>query len=165
MMEWEKLLGVQWPKNQCDQSGECCRGAAQIKPWQNLMAQAANGNPISRAFLNQYQPYPNQEAALNTAPDAVQASTEIALSRGENPENLVFYHCIYLKNRNQCQIYEDRPTLCRDFPESPFGAIPKCCGYTQAKENCLEKASQLRQQLAGLKALKAKMDSEISAER
>lgn len=155
MMEWEKLLGVTWPQNQCDQSGECCRGAAQIKPWNNLLRQAAQGDSTSRAFLNQYQPYPSSEIAIQSAPDAVHASREIAVSRGENPESLVFYHCIYLQGKNQCRIYEDRPTLCRDFPESPFGAIPKCCGYYAAKQSCLQKAEQLRHQLAELKKLQS----------
>lgn len=159
MMEWEALLGVKWPQNQCDQSGECCRGAAQIRPWERLIQQAAQGSPTSRAFLNQYVPYPDYEAALQAAPDAVHASVEIALSRGESPEDLVFYHCVYLKDENQCQIYEDRPTLCRDFPESPFGAIPKCCGYYPAKKNCLEKGNILRRQLAELKALKARLQT------
>jgi Fe-S-cluster containining protein len=157
MMKWEELLGVKWPKNQCDQSGECCRGAAQIKPWERLIQQAAQGNPTSRTFLNQYTPYTNYKAALEAAPAAVDASLEIALSRGENPEDLVFYHCIYLEGRNQCQIYEDRPTLCRDFPESPFGAIPKCCGYYPVKLKCLEKGKELKQQLANLKALKERL--------
>lgn len=103
------------------------------------MAQAAQGDPVARAFLNQYQPYPALQDAMAQAPDAVAASRLIAEQRGDSPESLVFYRCIYLQGRNQCQIYEDRPTLCRDFPESPFGAIPKCCGYYPIQQTASRK--------------------------
>lgn len=150
-MDWETLLDMRWPTSACDQSGECCRGAAQSTPWRTLLAQAANGDGAARAFLNQYQPYSSLQDAIAQAPDAVAASQDIARQRGEDIETLVFYRCIYLKGRNQCQIYEDRPTLCRDFPESPFGAIPKCCGYYPLKQECHQKIQALRTELAELK--------------
>ncbi len=158
MMDWETLLEMRWPKNACDQSGECCRGAAQSTPWKNLLVQAAQGDPTARAFLNQYQPYPSLEAAIAEAPDAVSASQAIADQRGEQEESLIFYRCIYLQGKNKCQIYEDRPALCREFPESPFGAIPKCCGYYPVKQDCQHKIQTLRDELAELKRLQSMLE-------
>lgn len=158
MQSWQELLDVRWPRSDrpeslCDQSGECCRGSAQLAPWKNLLAQAAKGDETARDFLNQYIPYPNQATAQTQAPDAVAASLKIAGERGDQLEDVVFYHCRYLKNRNQCQIYEDRPTLCREFPESPFGAIPACCGYAALTQNCQTKLQNLKNELARLKSL------------
>ncbi len=163
-MTWQEILGIQWPQNQCDQSGECCRGAAQIAPWKNLLVQAAQGSLTARNFLNQYQPYASRELAQQNAPDAVQASLEIVAQRGEKPDDVIFYRCIYLKDRSECQIYEDRPQLCRDFPESPFGAIPRCCGYYVSKVDCQQKASDLREELARLKEMQAKLKTHRSSE-
>ena len=156
MQEWEKLLGMKWPQSACDRSGECCRGAAQLSPWDKLLQQAAEGSQTARNFLSQYIPYPNRAEALLNAPDAVEASLEIARMRGDKEEDIIFYHCIYLKGQSACQIYEDRPALCRDFPESPFGAIPKCCGYSEVKKQCLDKIDSLKAELQRLKVLQAK---------
>lgn len=158
MQEWEKLLGISWPRNACDRSGECCRGAAQTAPWNTLLRDAAQGNLTARAFLNQYVPYPSLEAASASAPDAVAASLAITEQRGDVKENVVFYHCRFLKNKSECQIYEDRPTLCRDFPESPFGAIPACCGYASTTKRCLDQVESLRRELEDLKKLQAMLE-------
>jgi Fe-S-cluster containining protein len=157
MTEWERLLDVQWPKDACDRSGECCRGAAQVAPWFGALRQAALGDTTVRAFLNQFVPYASLEEARQHAPDAVAASLEIGQSRGDPPEALVFYHCRFLKGRSDCQIYEDRPALCRDFPESPFGAVPGCCGYSRVTQTCREKLAGLRQELADLKDLQSRL--------
>jgi Fe-S-cluster containining protein len=148
---WEELLGVQWPENACDQSGECCRGAAQLAPWKNLLPLAATGDATARDFLNQYVAYPSRETAQESAPYAVEASLQVAHAKGYRSAEIIFYHCRYLKGKNECQIYEDRPTLCRTFPESPFGAIPSCCGYYAEARRCLSQIESLRQELAVLK--------------
>ena len=157
-MSWEQLLGVSWPKNACDRSGECCRGAAQVTPWQNLMKNAASGDETARAFLNQYMPYESRSKARQFAPDAVKASLALAEARGDDPDEVVFYHCRYLKGQSDCQIYEDRPALCRDFPESPFGAIPACCGYASYSRDCLSRAQALRDELARLKTMQSMLE-------
>lgn len=158
MTNWETLLGISWPKNACDRSGECCRGAAQASPWNTILVDAAQGNQTARDFLSQYIPYPNLEAAKASAPHGVEASLAIATQRGNTPDELVFYHCRYLKGQSECQIYEDRPLLCRDFPESPFGAIPKCCGYHPVAQESLCKIEALRQELEDLKKLQAMLE-------
>jgi Fe-S-cluster containining protein len=129
-----------------------------VTPWTTLLVQAAKGDCVARAFLNQYQPYPSLQEAITQAPDAVAASQEVAKQRGDDAEALVFYRCIYLQGKNQCQIYEDRPALCREFPESPFGAIPKCCGYYPLKQDCQRKIQTLREELAELKRLQSMLE-------
>lgn len=162
MPSWEELLDIRWPKNACDQSGECCRGAAQYQPWQTLMRQAAQEDVTARNFLNQYQPYQSPARAKSEAPYAVEASLQVIQDRKQNPKEVVFYHCIYLSGKNQCQIYEDRPALCRDFPESPFSAIPSCCGYANAQKECAQKATQLKAELERLKRLQAQSQQSAS---
>jgi Fe-S-cluster containining protein len=155
MTGWEELLGRKWPKNACDRSGECCRGAAQYAPWRNILPLAASGDATARDFLNQYMPYPNIEIARQNAPDGVAASLKIARANGQAEDEIIFYRCRFLTGQNQCQIYEDRPTLCRTYPESPFGAIASCCGYYGEAQSCLSQIEDLREELAELKRQQA----------
>lgn len=37
--------------------------------------------------------------------------------------------CNYIGDDNLCQIYENRPQACKDFPASPFEGLPDGCGY------------------------------------
>ncbi|HEY9686399.1 MAG TPA: YkgJ family cysteine cluster protein [Coleofasciculaceae cyanobacterium] len=164
MTEWERLLDIQWPKDACDRSGECCRGAAQVAPWSGALRQASLGDTTARAFLNQFVPYSSLEEARQHAPDAVAASLDIARSRGDRAEDLVFYRCRFLKDRSDCQIYEDRPALCREFPESPFGAVPSCCGYSAITRMCRDKLEGLRQELADLKSLQSRLKAKENSE-
>lgn len=159
MQEWERLLGIRWPENACDRSGECCRGAAQIAPWDRLLRHAAEGDGTARAFLNQFVPSPDLEAARKNAPHALEASRRIAQSRGDDPGDLVLYRCRFLQGQNTCPIYEDRPALCREFPESPFGAVPACCGYAEATRACLDRLAGLRAELADLKKRQSMLQS------
>lgn len=158
MAGWEELLGTKWPKNACDRSGECCRGAAQLAPWNNTLTMAARGDATARDFLNQYIPYPNRETAQQNAPYAVEASLKVAETKGYIADEIIFYHCRFLKGQSECQIYEDRPTFCRTFPESPFGAIPSCCGYYAEAQRCLTQIETLRQELADLKKQQAMIE-------
>lgn len=158
MTGWEELLGRKWPSNACDRSGECCRGAAQYAPWKNLLAMAGQGDDTARNFLNQYVPYLSIKDATQNAPHGVETSLQVAKDKGYAAEDLVFYHCRYLQGKSDCQIYEDRPTLCRTYPESPFGAIAKCCGYYQEAQSCLNQIEELRQELASLKTLQAQLE-------
>lgn len=159
MSTWQELLEVRWPQNACDRSGECCRGAAQAQPWTRLLPAASAGDLTARAFLNQFMPYPSLDAAQQHAPHAFAASMALARERGDADQDIVFYHCRFLAGQSDCQIYEDRPALCRDFPESPFGAIPSCCGYYTVTLECREKAETLRRQLADLKWRQAMQQS------
>lgn len=150
MQDWQALLGINWAeisKNACDRSGECCRGAAQIRPWDNLLSQAARDEATARDFLNQFVPYSDLAAAGVSAPDALAASLEIVRERGEVDADLVLYRCRYLVGQSECRIYEDRPSLCREFPESPFGAIPACCGYSKIAAQCRAQMQTVRDEL------------------
>jgi Fe-S-cluster containining protein len=160
LQEWETLLGIQWPKDACDRSGECCRSAAQSSPWANLLRHASQNNTTARNFLNQFIPYPSLEIAKQHAPHGVEASLEIAHLQGTPHTELVFYHCRFLKGKSECQIYEDRPALCRDYPESPFGAIATCCGYFETKQKCMNRIDELKQELQHLKQLQSSLITE-----
>ena len=40
-----------------------------------------------------------------------------------------FYHCPKLNECKRCSDYENRPQICRDFPDNPLSILPKSCGF------------------------------------
>ncbi len=160
--DWKKTLkeaiDITWPDpsspaSLCDQSGECCRGAAQYAPWNegSTLDQARLGDSTARAFLNQFVPYSSLEDAQQHAPAALESALLVVADRNQNKDDLVLYRCRYLQGKNVCQIYEDRPQLCREFPETPFGGIPSCCGYYSLAQECSSRIEDLKNELEALK--------------
>ena len=129
-----------------------------MAPWDRILRQAAPGDETARDFLPLFVPYTSQNDAVQQAPDAVTASLRLAAERGDVLEEVVFYRCRYLEGKNRCRVYEDRPQLCREYPESPFGVVPQCCGYASTTQACLSRLEQMRADLAyyqGLQQQKA----------
>ena len=44
-----------------------------------------------------------------------------------------FYHCPKVTEDNRCSDYENRPQICRDFPDNPIAFLPKNCGFKDWK--------------------------------
>ena len=45
---------------------------------------------------------------------------------------------------NRCPDYENRPQICRDFPDNPISFLPKACGFSKWKEEVEPLALKLR---------------------
>lgn len=54
--------------------------------------------------------------------------------KGENPDGVLFFYCTKLdEETNLCTIYEDRPTICVEFPDPDIlkcgGDVVSGCGF------------------------------------
>jgi Fe-S-cluster containining protein len=149
MDRWEQLLNISKPEI-CKRTAACCLTATSLEPWKKITA--ASKNQELKDFFNIFIPYLDKNDVKEKYPDAFKSSIEIASSRSSyKSENLYFYYCRFLDPPNHCQIYEDRPSLCRSFPESPFDAIPETCGYYEWACNCRQKYYELQTELKRLK--------------
>lgn len=125
---------TEYRKNfQCKRCGICCNLASSEFSWEELKTRAAKNDEFAKQFISVFVPYENIEKAAEIYPEYV----ELLLSRLNKDENAYFYHCKYLQGRNVCPIYENRPQICRDFPDNPFSIIPDKCGYHQWREEVL----------------------------
>lgn len=108
------------------------------------------------------QPYANHEAARHVAPGLVDRTLKAALKQPEvfqNPaEDIVFYHCRYLGADNRCQVYEDRPGFCRDYPDTPFVVFAPGCAYENWGAQCRTAFNQLKQETERLSEIKAQLE-------
>ena len=86
----------------------------------------------SKSFLETFELYEN-----NTAPNNLLQNNLCAGFIQNSSEKLYFYHCkkVQMKDgKSFCPVYEKRPMVCRNFPDTPLEILPKSCAYNQWKE-------------------------------
>ena len=112
----------------CIGCATCCKLAcSQFSP-EELKQKADNGDNFATQFLSVFIPYQSKEEARKVYPEYI----ELLEENGE--ENVYFYHCPKLTKENRCSDYENRPQICRDFPDNPLSILPKACGYKAWKD-------------------------------
>lgn len=160
MNKWSKAFGVKLPN--CNQCGICCQCASPSVPLDKLLEKAASGDDFAQDFLNIFIPYENFDEARALFPDITERGALAVNKNSANTEKQdkpVFYKCKYHCPQKQCLIYEDRPTLCREFPHSPFAVLDKCCGYYNWAMECREKYKTLKEELNKLNEEKKELEN------
>lgn len=143
-------------KPQCCSHGDCCKAASPSVPVHQLWQKAAEGDEFAQGFLSIMQPYPTHQAA-RTVVGALVDRTLAAAQKSEaftSPDDVVFYHCRYLGADNTCQIYEDRPQFCRDYPDTPFVVMAEGCAFEAWSHACRSKYKAMQNDVATLTQLR-----------
>lgn len=153
MNNWEKHLGIKYPT--CKMTGQCCRMASPSTPAVKLLLKAAEGNSYARDFLSIFIPYTSIEEAKKISPGLVdRALVQAAKSpKFDSVDQVVFFYCRYINDDNKCMIYEDRPQLCRDYPDTPFLVMSPDCAFEAWSKECKEKYKQINTDLKALKEI------------
>lgn len=117
----------------CKRTGTCCSLACSEFSYEELTQRAKNNDNFASQFTSVFVPYENTEDARKVYPEYV----DLVLSTLEEGESANFFYCKHRQGKNICPIYEDRPQICRDFPDNPFAIIPPSCGYHDWKEEII----------------------------
>lgn len=115
-------------KFSCSGCATCCRLACSEFSPKELKQKAEIGDSFATQFLSIFVPYSSKEEAKKVYPDYIE------LLEKNKEEEVHFYHCPRLTADNRCSDYENRPQICRDFPDNPLSLLPKSCGYSKWKE-------------------------------
>ncbi|OGI22866.1 MAG: hypothetical protein A2287_10395 [Candidatus Melainabacteria bacterium RIFOXYA12_FULL_32_12] len=148
MNKWSKLLDVTSPE--CKKTGNCCRFSSPSTPGVLLLKKAAENDEFARDYLSIFIPYSSLEDVRKLNERVVEKNLEVLQKQkcGKvNADNIVFYYCRFLADNNSCMIYEDRPSLCRDFPDSPFLVLAPGCAYQEWSDECKKKYAQLKEDI------------------
>lgn len=113
----------------CSGCAACCKLACSEFSPEELIQKAKNNDNFAKQFISVFIPYENEEEARTIYPEYF----ELLKTRAQD-EKVYFYHCPKVTEDNRCPDYENRPQICRDFPDNPIGFLPKTCGYNQWKE-------------------------------
>lgn len=109
------------PQHLCNMCGKCCKiaifkGGLTYKEVVAL-ANSTDADPTqiegAKDFLSIFVPYETPEDAKKANSPFVQRTLE-QLKKTE--EEITFFYCQYINEKNMCMIHEDRPLLCRMYP-------------------------------------------------
>ncbi len=113
---------------QCTGCATCCNLACSEFSPEELRLKAENGDNFAKQFISIFIPYESKEEARKVYPEYIQMLEE------NKEDKVYFYHCPKLTEDKRCSDYENRPQICRDFPDNPLSILPKSCGYKKWKE-------------------------------
>lgn len=112
----------------CQGCATCCKLACSEFSPEELKEKAKNGDKFATQFTSIFVPYANAEEASEIYPEYIE------LLKEKVDEKVYFYHCPKLNSDNRCSDYENRPQICRDFPDNPLAVLPVKCGYRDWKD-------------------------------
>lgn len=115
-------------KFNCIGCATCCNLACSEFSPEELKQKAENGDKFAKQFLSVFIPYSSKEEARKIYPEYIELLEE------NNETEVYFYHCPKLTKNKRCSDYENRPQICRDFPDNPLSFLPKSCGYKAWKD-------------------------------
>lgn len=117
-------------KFSCSRCALCCKFACSEFSPEELKVRAENGDKFAKQFLSVFVPYENLEEAFKIYPDYV----ELLKHKYGNVDEVNFYYCPKLSSENLCTDYENRPDICRDFPNNALAILPNSCGFKPWKD-------------------------------
>lgn len=125
----------------CSGCAVCCKLACSEFSPEQLKLKARNNDKFASQFLSVFVPYESKEDARKVYPEYIKMLEE------NKEEEVYFYHCPKLTENNRCCDYENRPQICKDFPDNPLALLPKSCGYVKWKEEVEQIALMLHSML------------------
>lgn len=136
----------------CVGCGVCCKFAvSEFSPAQ-LNQKASQGDNFASQFVKTFIPYEDLDEVKKVFPQYVEF-----LQNSETDGKYYFYHCPKVTSDNKCPDYENRPQICRDFPDNPIGFLPLTCGYMDWKQKSELKMLELNAKSEILNFYKAKL--------
>ena len=125
----EKIDKIKHNRNNshCVCCGTCCKLACSEFSPDELAKKAKNGDNYASQFIQTFVPYETLEIPRKIFPEYLK------LLEDKQESGYYFYHCPKVTEDNRCPDYDNRPQICRDFPDNPLGFLPFSCGYNDWK--------------------------------
>ncbi len=157
---WAEATNTPMPS--CKMQGCCCRGASPSTPYYTLLEKARDGDTFARNFFSIFIPHLSHEAAREIVPGLVERTLKAAQkdSAFKDETDVVFYQCRYIGDDNKCQIWEDRPQLCRAYPDSPYLVFAPGCAFEPWAKVVKEKFEAMKAEIEHLKALREELHAQ-----
>ncbi len=114
----------------CGRCTSCCKLASSEYSYEELKERAKNGDKFSQEFVSIFVPYESIEEPRKLYPDYINLLEE----KFKDQTELHFFYCPKLGENGLCTDYENRPNICRDFPNNPLVALPVKCTYNEWKQ-------------------------------
>jgi Fe-S-cluster containining protein len=145
--KWREMLAYRenFSCSGCGGLATCCNLACSEFSPEALGQKAANKDNFATQFLSVFVPYETRAEAEKVYPEYLQLLQNTL--EGTTDEDVYFYHCPKLNGEGRCSDYENRPQICRDFPDNPLSILPKSCGFYNWREEVQPVALMLHSML------------------
>lgn len=125
--KWKEILDYR--KNfHCKGCATCCNLACSEFSPEELKEKAVNGDKFATQFMSIFVPYQTREEAEKIYPEYLKLLAEL------KEDEVYFYHCPKLTDCKRCSDYENRPEICRAFPDNPLSILPESCGFYEWRQ-------------------------------
>lgn len=149
--KWQEVLSLR-ENYSCKGCATCCNLACSEYSYEELKKRAENGDNFAKQFVSVFIPYKTREDAEKVYPEYLKLLSE-------NVEgDVYFYHCPKLNECKRCSDYENRPKICRDFPDNPLDILPKSCGFYDWRKQVEPVVMMLHAMMEILKYYKRKLE-------
>ncbi len=119
----QRNLVLERRKNfECGKCGACCRLAISVFSPAVLLEKASRGDKFAKEFISTFSPYENVEEAEKIFPLYIQLLKE-------SGETVYYYYCKKVTEDNLCSVYDNRPSICRDYPDNPIQMLHPTCSF------------------------------------
>ena len=148
--KWQEVLELR--KNfDCKGCATCCnRACSEFSP-EELKRRAQNGDKFATQFTSIFIPYGSKEEARKVYPQYIELLDDTI------DEDVYFYHCPKLTDCKRCSDYNNRPQICRDFPDNPLCILPKSCGFYEWRQEVEPVAMMLHAMMEIIEYYKEKL--------
>lgn len=153
--KWNEIL-LYRKEFSCTGCGTCCRLACSEFSPEQLKTKSENGDRFAKQFLSVFVPYESKEDARKIYPEYIK------MLEDNKEDEVYFYHCPKLTDCSRCSDYNNRPQICRDFPDNPLALLPKSCGYVKWKEEVEPVALMLHSMLEIIEYYKENINANIN---
>ena len=148
--KWQEILKLR-ENYSCKGCATCCNLACSEFSYEELKQKAENGDKFASQFVSIFVPYENREEVKKIYPQYLE------LLDKNTDGNVYFYHCPKLNECKRCSDYENRPQICRDFPDNPLSILPESCGYYEWRKQAEPVAMMLHAMVEIIGYYKQKM--------
>ena len=125
--KWREILAYR-NNFHCKGCAVCCNLACSEFSYQELLEKAKNNDKFAKQFTKIFVPYQSRQEAEKVYPEYLKLLDDTI------EEDVYFYHCPKLNECKRCSDYENRPQICRDFPDNPLSILPKSCGFYEWRQ-------------------------------
>lgn len=148
--KWQEVLELR--KNfDCKGCATCCNLACSEFSPEELKRRAQNGDKFATQFTSNFIPYGSKEEARKVYPQYIELLDDTI------DEDVYFYHCPKLTDCKRCSDYNNRPQICRDFPDNPLCILPKSCGFYEWRQEVEPVAMMLHAMMEIIEYYKEKL--------
>lgn len=125
--KWREILSYR-ENYHCKGCATCCNLACSEFSPDELKEKAQKGDKFATQFLSVFIPYETRQEAERIYPQYLE------LLKNTIDEDVYFYHCPKLTECKRCSDYENRPEICRIFPDNPLSILPESCGFYEWRQ-------------------------------